>query len=92
MAWFLIRIREDPSDILSDVYVYFQPDDLFTASLDFAIGQQLIIAHLRYEVERVLIIVEVLFCHWSLLRIEFSVLLHPYQQLCSRMTSILHNE
>jgi hypothetical protein len=47
MAWFLIHIREDPFDILSELYVYFPADDMFTTNSEFAINQ-LIIAHVRW--------------------------------------------
>ena len=56
MAWFLIHIREDYSDILSDVYIYFQADDMFTTNSEFAINHQLVIAHQLYDGERVAII------------------------------------
>jgi len=55
MAWFLMHIREDPSDILSDVYLYFPADDMFTTNSEFAINQ-LTIAHLLYDGEHVAII------------------------------------
>jgi len=56
IAWILIHIREDSSDILSDVFVYFQTDYMFTTNSEFAINHQLIIAHLLYDGERVAII------------------------------------
>ena len=54
MAWFVIHIQEDPSDNLSNVYVYFTAYDMFTMDSEFAINQ-LIIAHLLYDGERVAI-------------------------------------
>jgi len=56
MTWFLIHIREDPFDILSDVYVYFPTDNMFTTNSEFAINYNLIIAHLLYDGESVGII------------------------------------
>ena len=36
IAWFRFHIREDPSDILSDVY--FPADDMFTTNSEFSIN------------------------------------------------------
>ena len=56
MSWFLIHIRENPADILSDLHMFLPADDMFTMKSEFAINQQLVIAHLLYDGERVLII------------------------------------
>ena len=48
IVWFLIHIREDPSDTLSDLYVEFRVGVLFSTNLEFVINHQLIIAHLIY--------------------------------------------
>ena len=55
-TWFLIHIWEDPSDIDTDVYVYFPSDDMFTTNSEFAPNQRHMIAHLLYDGERVLIV------------------------------------
>ena len=39
MAWFLIHIREDPTDIRSDAYICFPADDMFTTNSEIAINQ-----------------------------------------------------
>ena len=59
-TWFMIHIREDPSDINSFVCVYFPADDILTTNSEFAFNQQYIIAHLLYDGERVLIIARML--------------------------------
>jgi len=50
-TWFLIRVREDQSDILSDVYEYFPADGMFTTTSEFAVNQRHTIAHLFYKGE-----------------------------------------
>jgi len=60
MAWFLIHIRKEPFDILSDVYVYFPADDMFNTKTEFAVNHRHIIAHLLYDLGCVVIIGHVL--------------------------------
>ena len=56
MAWLLIHIREDPTDTRNDAYINFPADVMFTTNSEFAINQQLMIAYLAHERERVLFI------------------------------------
>lgn len=49
-------MREDPTDIHSDAYIYFLADDMFTANSEYVINQQLIISYLVYDMERLLFI------------------------------------
>ena len=55
-ACFLIRIREEPTDIHNDADTYFSANDMFSTHSEFAINQ-LMIAYLVYDgMERVLVI------------------------------------
>ena len=54
--WFLIHIREEPFDIVSDVYVYLPSDFMFNTNSEFAVNQRHMIAHLLYDWECLLII------------------------------------
>ena len=78
VAWFLTHIREDPSDILSDVYVYFLADDMFTTNSEFAVNHRHIYAHLFYDGESVLIIGHVGFNYRSSLQMSRR---HPEQNI-----------
>jgi len=57
MGWFLIQ---DTSNVLNAVYEYFHHYGMFTTNSEFAVNQQLVILHLLYDGERVLIIGRVL--------------------------------
>jgi hypothetical protein len=49
-AWFLVHIRENPSNIRIDAYILFHSDSMFTTNVEFAINRNVMVKYLIYNV------------------------------------------